>query len=151
MRKLLFIFGFLSVCSCMTKQQECDLVDVFQNKQNSYPKEARVCVIIPEGGCGGCIAAGMSFVRDNKAVFSNAQRSNVVVFTRIHSMKLLRRQLGDVAVESLNSIVDTMGIYSVDSKEGVYPIILYLDDGNVKSVDVASPQTDAFVKLGKKL
>ena len=93
----------------------------------------------------------MSFVRNNRAAFSNAQRSNVVVFTRIHSMKLLRRQLGDVAVESLNSIVDTMGIYSVDSKEGVYPIVLYLDDGNVKSVDVASPQTDAFVKLGKEL
>ncbi|MDO5527545.1 MAG: hypothetical protein Q4F85_15845 [Prevotella sp.] len=151
MKKLFFLTALLSICSCTVKQSEYDLVKTFQDKGILYPKEVKTCIIIPEGGCGGCIAAGISFIQDNKSSFSKAQQNNVVVFTKIHSMKLLKRQLGDVTIESLNSIVDTMRIYSIDTKDGIYPIILYLDGGDIKSVDVASPKTDAFEQLKKRL
>lgn len=151
MKKILLFASILSIYSCTFRAPESDLVKIFQDKGVLFPKEAKTCVIIPEGGCGGCIASGISFIQENKSAFSSAQRSNMVVFTKIHSMKLLRRQLGDVTMESLNSVVDTIRIYSVGTKEGVYPIILYLDDSNIKSVDVASPNTDAFEQLKRNL
>lgn len=151
MKKIFLLASVLSTCSCSVRQTECDLVKVFQDKSISFPKEAKTCVIIPEGGCGGCIAAGMSFIQENKSSFSCTQENNIVVFTRIHSIKLLKRQLGNVTIESLNSIVDTMGIFHIDTKERIYPIILYLDSASVKSVDVASPKTDAFEQLKRKL
>lgn len=148
---MLLLASILSTYSCSVRQSECDLVKIFQDKGISFPKEAKTCVIIPEGGCDGCIAAGMSFIQENKSSFSCTQRNNIVAFTRIHSMKLLKRQLGDATIESMNSIVDTMGVFLIDTREGIYPIILYLDSGSVKSVDVASPKTDAFEQLKRKL
>lgn len=74
MKKIFLLASVLSTCSCSVRQTECDLVKVFQDKGISFPKEAKTCVIIPEGRCGECIAAGMSFIQENKSSFSCTQK-----------------------------------------------------------------------------
>lgn len=116
-----------------------------------FPPTLTHCLIIPGGGCAGCVASGMNFVVSNDSCFSRNQHENMVIFTNINSLKLLKRNLGSHDIEDFFHIIDFDNIYSVDGSERIYPIILYLNNGNIESVEVQSPYSNALEKLKKDI
>lgn len=116
-------------------------------KTKEFGNDVRMCVIIPGGGCPGCIASGLSFVVKHKSDFAKTQKRNVVVFTNISSMKGLRRHLKDASIAELNCIVDTANSYLVDVNENIYPIILKIDNKKIVEVAFQSPQENGLYDM----
>lgn len=115
-------------------------------------KDLSVCLIIPEVGCGDCIAGGVSFLIENQDKFKNTQKQNKVVFTAITSKKMLRRTLQIDSIESLYSELDTLNQYLLPEESGIYPVVLYLKQGKVIAADIQSPDNPgALQRLQVKL
>lgn len=117
-----------------------------------FNDEVKVCLIMPEVGCSGCIAGGVYFLLENRDLFSKKQQENKVVFTAITSMKMLRRNLENIDIDSLNCEIDTVNRYLLPEPEGLYPIIIYLNNGEIEEIDIQSPENvSIFHKLSKRL
>lgn len=154
MRNLSAVLVFVSLLvSCIGNQshEKSQIINVVQKhlKDNSisFDQNIRNCVIIPVGGCSGCIASGISFVRSHKDDFSDKQKENMLVFTNIFSKKKLKKQLGDISFNELNCIVDTSNTYLMHCNENIYPIILMLDNSELKDVKVQSPKEDGLYEI----
>ena len=118
-----------------------------KDKSISFDEDVRNCVIIPGGGCSGCIASGISFVNSHKENFGKMQKRNIVVFTNIFSLKKLRKQLDVMSFDELNCIVDTSNMYLMHCDENIYPIVLMLDKSKLKDVKVQSPQEEGLYEI----
>ncbi|MCR4770147.1 MAG: hypothetical protein K5874_08075 [Bacteroidaceae bacterium] len=152
MKRLALMITILSVLGCADSDHETNyLREFFKDQHITFPKELKHCVIIPEGGCSGCIASGMGFISSNDSAFSINQKENKVIFTKVNSLKLLKRNLRGVSIDSLYSLVDKDNRYNVDKDYNIYPIIIYLSNGEITSVGIQSPNTDAFGQLIKDL
>lgn len=92
MKKIFLLASVLSTYSCSVRQTECDLVKVFQDKGISFPQEAKTCVIIPEGGCGGCIAR-WHVVYPRKQIFFLLHTEVDVASPKTNTFELLKRKL----------------------------------------------------------
>lgn len=121
-----------------------EVKNYFQNERIDFNENIESCYIIPGGGCPGCITSGIYFLLANKEYFVKEQEKNVIVFTSISSQKLLRRSLKEVDIHDLNVIIDTANIYTVNLKEKIYPLVIYLNKGNILKVEEQSPETDAL-------
>lgn len=102
-------------------------------------KDLSVCLIIPEAGCGDCIAGGVHFLIDNQDKFKNTQKYNKVIFTAVTSKKMLLRTLQIDSIESLYHEIDTLNHYLLPGELGIYPVVLYLKQGKIVAADVQSP------------
>lgn len=154
MKRLLFIIvAFLALLGCKQDKDELTVrtENFFKEENVSFDRECERALIIPGGGCPGCIASGLNFVVDNKELFSNRQNKNVVIFTGIGSRKILRRRLGNAKIESLNAIVDSSNVYRVDFEAGEYPMVVYLKAGEIKKVESQNPESSALENLKQKL
>ena len=152
-RFLLFLAGcILFLQSC---RGEDDLTartkEYFAKEQIRFDENLRRCLIIPGGGCAGCIASGIYFFDFNKQHFSKSQKDNAVVFASISSLKVLKRSLKGVDFADYNVVIDTLNRYTVDFKENIYPLIVYLDKGKIVKVDMQSPETDGLSYLQQQL
>lgn len=125
--------------------------EYFAKEQIRFDENLRRCLIIPGGGCAGCIASGIYFFDFNKQHFSKSQKDNAVVFTSINSLKVLKRSLKGVDFADYNVVIDTLNRYTVDFKENIYPLIVYLDKGKIVKVDMQSPETDGLSYLQQQL
>ena len=96
-------------------------------------------------------ASGIYFFDFNKQHFSKSQKDNAVVFTSINSLKVLKRSLKGVDFADYNVVIDTLNRYTVDFKENIYPLIVYLDKGKIVKVDMQSPETDGLSYLQQQL
>lgn len=114
----------------------------FKKEKVEFDAELETCLIIPGGGCTSCIANGVGFVESNKEYYQKGQAKNLVVFTRINSIKILRRNIKEI--NEYNCIVDSKDQFYIDMKERIYPIILYLKNGEIVNVDIQSPDTGAL-------
>lgn len=123
----------------------------FVENEIVFDETTKHCVIIPEGGCGGCIASGISFIVDHKEQFSKNQKEDVVVFTNIGSLKLLKRAVGESVFNSLNCIVDTANAFLVEGNDDIYPIIIYLRKNTPIKVEFQSPKEDGLRNLEREL
>lgn len=144
---ILFLCLFIgTACSTRTKG------DKFVTSGVMFDTEERVCLIIPEVGCGSCIAGGVVFLSENRHKFSRDQHRNKVVFTAITSMKMLRRSLNGINIDSLNCEIDSTNKYLLPEPDGLYPIALYIDNGEIKELDIQSPNNvNIYDKLYNKL
>lgn len=125
--------------------------DYFQKNNIIFDDKIRNCIIIPGGGCSGCIASGISFVLENKEVLKKSQSRNLIVFTNIFSEKMLKRQLHGEDMGKLNCIIDLQNKYLIPCNENIYPIILRLKNGNVVEVHLQSPDENGFEKIRNDL
>ena len=64
---------------------------------------------------------------------------------------MLKRSLKNVKLEDFNFIIDTTNVYTVDFKDHIYPLIIYLENGKIVQVDKQSPETNALTKLVEHL
>jgi len=122
-------------------------INHFDNKGITFHEDLKYCLIIPGGGCSGCIASGISFVKEMKEYFSINQNENAIIFTGIASNKILRRQLGGVTLDSMNVLIDTANVYTINTPDSRYPIVLYLKEGRVVRADKQSPESAALEEL----
>ena len=108
-------------------------------------------LIIPGGGCPGCIASGIEFAKRNKEFFSKGQGQNLVIFTGIVSKKILYRRVNEEDLLQMNAMVDTANLYLVDFEAYEYPMILYMNNGEIVKAESQSPESDALKNLDYEL
>lgn len=153
MKNYIFLAFLLISASCTedAHQKDSKIMDVvsmhIEEHSISFDNEVKNCVIIPGGGCSGCIASGLLFVKNHKGAFSRTQGKNLLVFTNILSLKKLKKQLGDVTFNDLNCVVDTSNIFLMHCNENIYPIILTLDRNTLVGVTVQSPNENGLYEM----
>lgn len=138
----------MSIVSC----GNCDdftqeTIDYFNKKGVHFDHNLKNCIIIPDAGCSGCISTGIFFVKKNISKLSKDQTSNVVIFTNVVSNKLLKRNFEKDEWEALNKMVDSTNMYHIEGANSIYPLILYLENGEILKAEVQSPKLDAFSNL----
>ncbi len=136
---LLFLLLLLFTVSCKEGNVSRQISELYSNRGIKFDPETRVCIILPEVGCGGCIAEGTYFILSNKQCFSSNQRRNLVVFTSINSKKMLLRNMEIDSPSELNCIMDTTNIYLPTGNERIYPLILLLEKGKIIEAEFQSP------------
>ncbi len=139
--------------SCKEKDKSTKEVEAFYSYNNiHFDKELKICVILPEVGCGGCIASGVSFFQENKDYFSRNQNKNRIIFTAIHSKKMLYRTLGVNSLNEYNCFLDETNKFLVKGNNSIYPLILYLENGYIVKAEYQSPYSkDLFSELKSRL
>lgn len=139
--------------SCKGKDKSTKEVEDFYSCNNiHFDKGLKVCVILPEVGCGGCIASGISFFQENKDYFLRNQNENRIIFTAIHSKKMLYRALGVNTLNEYNCLLDETNKFLVKGNNSIYPLILHLENGYIVKAEYQSPySTDLFSELKSKL
>ncbi|MCD8385389.1 MAG: hypothetical protein LUD17_00705 [Bacteroidales bacterium] len=131
------------VASCSKFKDQAEILQrEFSAKGLSVDPSIENLFIIPGGGCGGCVAAGIDFLTENSVKFSIHQTKNKVIFTNVGSIKLLQRSLEDMDIDSLNSTVDKDNLYLTKEYYSIYPILLEMDSGIIKNVHIQSPKTE---------
>lgn len=153
MNKIVFLVLLIILNSCVNKDESLQhVVDCYQKKNISFNEELEVCLVLPEVGCGGCIASGVFFFKENKEAFLNGQKKYLIIFTAIKSKKMLFRSLGVSSLEPYNCILDENNDYLVEGNNSIYPLVLYLKKGSIYKVEYQSPDSgDVFGKLKIKL
>lgn len=51
-----------------------EIAECYEKKGITFDKEVECCVVLPEVGCEGCIAAGVQLFLDNKKSFLKTQK-----------------------------------------------------------------------------
>ena len=133
------VFSFI-LESCEGTNKLVHIVNQYVKENHIiFEKDLSVCLIIPEVGCGDCIAGGVYFLIDNQDKFKNTQKHNKVIFTAITSKKMLRRTLQIDSIESFYHEIDTLNRYLLPEELGIYPVVLYLKQGKIIEADIQSP------------
>lgn len=135
--------GFL-LMSCLAQDNQ-------QFKGCHFGDNTEICLILPEVGCGDCIAGGLRFLFENQEAFNNNQNRNKVIFTAISSKKMLYRALSDIDICNLYCEIDTLNQFLLPSPDGFYPIVVYLTKGQIHKIDIQNPYNDVLPLLKTKL
>lgn len=124
----------------------------FKNYGIAFDPDLKYCIVLPEVGCEGCIAAGVSFFKDNKDAFLKEQSTNMVVFTAVNSKKMLHRTLGLTSLDRFNCILDLDNRYLIQGNNSIYPLILYLEKGEITKAAYQSPfSSDILGELERRI
>lgn len=143
---LFFLLLSIVMASCRGNNETTEeIVEYYKKKGITFDKEVECCVILPEVGCEGCIAAGVQLFLDNKESFLKTQKKNLIVFTKINSLKMLLRTLGLSSLEDFNCYLDLKNDYSVVGENSIYPLILHLKDGKITKAEFQSPYSNDVI------
>ena len=140
MRSLFLMVFILLLASCAKEDAVTREVIAQYAKENIvFDPELEVCIVLPEVGCGGCIAGGVYFFQENKKKFAKEQHNNRIVFTAIQSKKMLYRMLEVQSLDEYNSVVDWENKFLVDGNNAIYPLILHLKQGKIVKAEYQTP------------
>lgn len=150
---LFFLLLSIVVGSCQGDYGTTEeIAECYEKKGITFDKEVECCVVLPEVGCEGCIAAGVQLFLDNKKSFLKTQKKNQIVFTMVNSLKMLLRTLELSSLEDFNCHLDLKNDYLVAGKNSIYPLILHLKDGKITKAEFQSPYSnDVIGQLYKEL
>lgn len=130
-------------CKSDNKKAFQDCVNLVKEQLSN--RKIDFIVIIPNQGCAGCISYMEDFY-----IHNNENPSIAFVFTNITSLKILKMKIkindSSTYLDIDNRIMD----YYPENKK-LYPCIIELNDGKIKSVHYQSPQEDGLFFLIKKL
>ena len=74
------------------------------------------------------------------------------VLTKVESLKLLQQKTGIQVSEHQNIHIDEENHFEIPSENGIYPLIIQLDNQKIKSYEFQSPKNGmAFAKLNDRL
>lgn len=143
---LFFLLLSMVMVSCRGNNETTkEIVEYYEKKGITFDKEVECCVILPEVGCEGCIAAGVQLFLDNKESFLKTQKKNRIVFTMVNSLKMLLRTLELSSLEDFNCYLDLKNDYSVVGENSIYPLILHLKDGKITKAEFQSPYSNDVI------
>ncbi|MBV7532901.1 hypothetical protein [Chitinophaga sp. sic0106] len=115
---------------------------------DTQPVKNGMYVVIPNQGCDGCITTAETFVKKN--VRSSPQIK--YIFTKIQSAKMLRIKLGGEVFHDEHILLDTANtiIYPEPEKD-IYPMILYIEKGEIAQVKYQRPGEDGLEELSREM
>lgn len=95
----------------------------------------QVMMVIPRTGCSGCI--GMADFYYKEASYDTAKIQ--FIFTKVSSVKTLKIRLGEEIIKKDFVHIDTERIFSARKLNSIYPIIVFLENGEIKDIEFLSP------------
>ncbi|NLR62583.1 hypothetical protein HGH93_31110 [Chitinophaga polysaccharea] len=103
-------------------------------KKASFQAPKKWMVILPGLGCNGCIQEGEAFMRDfidSTGIF--------FILTKVQSVKILQQKIGKHINNRVNVFIDNDGVFSLPTKNVIYPCIVQLDNGKIVKHQFQSP------------
>lgn len=149
---LILVIMFLLTNGCNSDQNSTENISIlYSDRGIIFDRETEYCIVLPEVGCGGCIAGGVRFIANNRDKFSKNQNKYLVVFTAINSRKLLYRNMGFDIENELNCLIDSTDLYKVNTNMKFYPMLIKLKEGKITDIAFQHPKTeyDIFQALSK--
>lgn len=148
-RKLIYILLIIVTFSCgdSSKPEEVasankalNILEKFGLIQSGY------YLVIPDAGCPGCINQAEQFLLDNISYRQNIK----YVLTNFRSKKNISLKLGIENIENPKIILDANNVIEAAGFSTFYPIIFYLENGEVEQVEFVTPDNpDVLMKLRK--
>lgn len=138
MKKYFSLTITLILFSCQPKFESLKVYDEAirsTDNENFYAKDA--FLIVPNGGCDGCISEAETFVLDH---INNTPNLNIV-FTGTKSQKSLKLKLGKTVYNHPNVYIDHENKFYDQSMISIYPTIVYIENGEISRVEYQSPDT----------
>jgi len=129
---------------------EDSLKRVLESIDSTYEFDSLVAIIIiPEGGCAGCIEKSMDFLRGHNNYFNNV----LFIITGVDDKKLTRLRLNDYNLfPSQNLVIDYKNEVTKNGLLSIYPKIFYLKQGVVENIDTSLPQnTEIWIIFKKRM
>ena len=144
---------FVTMLSCGHQNREKkSIINEFANRNIEFADSVRFVVILPASGCGNCIREGFNFISRNLRHFNCNNEAIQIIFTSIQSPKMLLRTLGIEAFEYHCFKVDFDNRYRLSGVNAAFPLILYLENGEITDLEFQSPNnTLAFHRLEEEL
>lgn len=134
-----FILFFQSFMGCSRKDirlNEISNAVELNSKEHNF-QDAMALLIVPRSGCDGCITNSERFILDN---LNNLPKLHVV-FTATSSQKALRLKMGDSIYNHDQVFVDLSNSFYTPALMSVYPMVAYLEEGRVISINYVSPDS----------
>lgn len=146
MRAVILILFLISLCSCRDETETTvRLKNLYAQREISFDKETKFCIVLPEVGCSGCISGCVYQILANKRHFDNSQNANLIIFTSINSKKMLRRNMQVDSIEEFNCLIDSLDTYLPEGNDKIYPLFLRIEDGEIVDAVLQTPDTNIDV------
>lgn len=138
MKKYGILLIFLLLSCTADKGNFAFYLSPINKYQNKIVKNGAI-VLVPGGGCTGCITGMETFIDTNYLLYPNV----VYVFTNIQSIKLLKLKLSSVMFESSDNIIVDLNndFFNMADKNKIYPSVLHLKNMHVQKIDYISPES----------
>ncbi len=142
--KLLLAFTGLVLLTCIFSCQQPNkaiqqqLEEALLSKPSplgEFQNAKEVMMVVPRTGCSGCI--GMADFYYKEASYDTAKIQ--FIFTRVSSVKTLKIRMGEEIVEKDYVHIDTERIFSARKLNSIYPMIVFLENGEIKDIEFLSP------------
>lgn len=150
MRTIIIALAFvMSLQSCKKSNAEIEKeeIQLYANDNDEKVKDYQFMVILPGMGCQGCIQEAEVFMKNYVA-----NKKILFVLTKIESLKLLQQKIGVKLADYNNILIDKNQNFNISTANSIYPCIVKLDNGDVKSFGFQSPNNGkAFDVLKSKL
>lgn len=142
---IILIFSLFVSCKKGEKELEKEYVATIVDKVNTS-NNTKWIVILPGMGCHGCIQEGEYFMKE---YIGNPKI--LFVLTKIESLKILQKKIEVNFKEHSNIYIDSKENFNMPTNNTVYPCIVYLENGKVKSYEFQSPSNAGFENLKARL
>ncbi|WP_034044542.1 hypothetical protein [Wocania ichthyoenteri] len=141
---LIFITSYS--CKKNEKEIEQDYLESIIDKMD-INDNIKWVIVLPGLGCHGCIQEAEAFMKEHIE-----NKDILFVLTKIESFKILQNKLEIKIKDYKNIHIDKKHEISFPTDNGVYPCIIELDNGKIKSYEFQSPNNSyAFGKLESKI
>ncbi len=144
----LLIIIMVCVFSCQIKTHDIDdraTEAFYQTLQNRSPEvvtdKLKFIVVIPNGGCGGCISDVEQIMLDLPTKKSNAI---AFVLTGFSSEKRLKLKFGSL-LQNKNILIDNHELFSSKPISSMYPLIYHFTDKKLANRAEVSPENPMLI------
>lgn len=143
---LLAFLLVLSSCKQNDKDVELTYIATSITKIKVAPSY-KWLVILPGLGCHGCIQEGEAFMQEHIE-----NKDILFVITKIESLKILQKKIEVNIKEHNNIYIDRDRLFDLPTSNTIYPCIVEMNNGRVKSHGFQSPNNSAaFEKLKSQI
>ncbi len=144
LNKLLLAFTGLVLLTCIFSCQQPNKAIQQQLKEALLSEPSalgesqnakQVMIVIPRTGCSGCIGMADFYYKEASYDTSKIQ----FIFTKVSSVKTLKIRLGEGIIKKDFVHIDTEGIFSSQKLSSIYPMVVFLENSEIKDIEFLSP------------
>ena len=136
---VLFLFGILFSCTYNDKKKIYDAVREIDPELDM--NEVKVILVIPNGGCSGCINNAIKFLKESIDEYEGIK----FIMTQFVSIKSLRLSMGGNYFYAHDKvIIDQKDIFLKKGIHSIYPFAIFLNKGRIKKVMYGDPESSAI-------
>lgn len=134
--KLATMILFLGLFACQSNpyEKETQLLKKIVNSSKRQFDDYTLALIVPSGGCGGCISNAEQFMQEN------IQNKHILFcLTGFYSEKDIKFQYGNI-LSAENMYVDKGNVLYQNGLASIYPILYHLQNGEITLREEISPE-----------